>query len=179
MMKIHAEYSPTAPPFDPALPESSWALPFAPWTLKPSFWPARSGDFLQNNAAPFARYPSEPGAIYVVDDDESLRLLYGLFLRANDYVVRTFRDRAAALSALESDAKGPDLLIMDYLGHAMPVDRFLHRTLAAHPTLRILMVSGLSPDHLRFSKLRPDRFLQKPFTPEELLMEVRAALHFA
>ena len=51
-------------------------------------------------------------------------------------------------------------------------------TLTAHPTLRILMVSGLSPDHLRFSKLRPDRFLQKPFTPEELRMEVRAALHF-
>jgi CheY-like chemotaxis protein len=175
-MKIHAEYSPTAPPFDPALPESSRALPFAPWTLKPWFWQARSGDGLKNNAAPFARYPSEPGAIYVVDDDESLRLLYGLFLRANDYVVRTFRDRAAALSALENDAKGPDLLIMDYLGHAMPVDRFLHRTLAAHPTLRILMVSGLSPDHLRFSKQRPDRFLQKPFTPEELLMEVRAAL---
>jgi len=38
------------------------------------------------------------------------------------------------------------------------------------------MASGYSQTDLRFSQAIPDRFVQKPFTAEVLLQEVKAAL---
>jgi hypothetical protein len=38
------------------------------------------------------------------------------------------------------------------------------------------MASGFSQTFVRFSSVRPDRFIQKPFTADEFLKEVRAAL---
>jgi DNA-binding response OmpR family regulator len=111
-----------------------------------------------------------------VDNDKDLTDLYMILLKARGYRVRAFNDRAEALAALEKDERKPDLLIMDYLGHLMPLDQFVHRSLAAHPTLRILMASGLSPAEARLSSARLDRFIQKPFTGEELLKEVRTTL---
>ena len=67
-------------------------------------------------------------------------------------------------------------MITDYLGRAMPVDRFMQQCLAVHPTLRILMASGFSPADARISRVKPDRFIQKPFTMDELRQEVEAAL---
>jgi DNA-binding NarL/FixJ family response regulator len=77
---------------------------------------------------------------------------------------------------LTAERKKPDLLITDYCGPSMPVDRFLQRCLIVHPSLRILMTSGFSQTFVRFSVARPDRFIQKPFTADEFLREVRAAL---
>ena len=119
---------------------------------------------------------SETSLIYAVDDDPELTELYTNLLEVTGYSVRTFNDRAEALAVLKADRTKPNLLITDYLGLSMPVDSFMHRSLAVHPTLRILMASGLSPKEVRFSSVRPDRFIQKPFTGEEFLEEVRAAL---
>jgi hypothetical protein len=46
----------------------------------------------------------------------------------------------------------------------------------AHPALKILMSSGLSEREVRSYCLRPDRFLRKPFTAEQFVREVSAAL---
>jgi len=112
----------------------------------------------------------------VVDDVTDLTELYTALLAATGYIVRAFNDRAEALAALKADRMKPDLLITDYLGLSMRVDRFIRHCLVVHPTLRILMASGFSRTDMRFSQARPDRFIQKPFTPEELRQEVRAAL---
>jgi CheY-like chemotaxis protein len=130
-----------------------------------------------------ARVPGPRGAtalagssIYVVDDTEGLAELYTLFLKGTGCNVRTYDNRAEALAALASDRTRPDLLIMDYLGDSMPVDRFLQRCLAVHPFLRILMASELSPGDVMSLCVKPDRSIQKPFTADEFVREVRAAL---
>ena len=115
-------------------------------------------------------------SIYVVDDNPPLTDLYARFLEAAGYILRTFNDRVEALAALRQENKKPDLLITDYRGLSMPVEQFMHECLALHPGLRILMVSGFSQSDLRFSQTRPHRFIEKPFSVEELLDEVRAAL---
>jgi DNA-binding NtrC family response regulator len=158
------------------MPKPFLGLAFTAVKAVPVFWPSRSDDFVLSSPASSARRFAEAGSIYVVDNDEALTELYVILLEAKGYRVRAFNDRAEALAALENDSKRPDLLIMDYLGHLMPLDRFVHRSLAVHPSLRILMASGLSPTEVRFSSARPGRFIQKPFTSEELLKEVRAAL---
>lgn len=119
---------------------------------------------------------AEAPLIYAVDDLPELTELYVTLLKATGYGVRAFNDRAKAMSALESDRTKPDLLITDYCGLSMPVDGFMHRCRVVHPTLRILMASGVGQTEVRFSQAKPDRFIQKPFTPEEFRQEVVATL---
>ena len=122
--------------------------------------------------APTADAPS----IYVVDDEPSLTDLYTSLLEATGYNVSPFHDRAEALAALEEDGDKPDLLITDYRGLSIPIGWFMLQCLAVHPTLRILMASGFEQRELQFCIVRPDRFIQKPFTGEAFLEEVKAAL---
>lgn len=118
----------------------------------------------------------ETALIYVVDDAECVSELYAHFLKGTGYTARIFNDRAAALTALKADRSKPDLLITDYLGDPMPIDRFMQRCLALHPALRVLLASGLSESDMPPFCVKPDRYLQKPFTAEEFLQEIRAAL---
>jgi DNA-binding NtrC family response regulator len=114
--------------------------------------------------------------IYIVDDEPRLTDLYSIILEGIGYGVRAFNSRVDALASLKGERKKPDLLIMDYLGHAMSVDQFMQRCQLAHPAQRTLMATGFSQVDANSSHNAPDRFLQKPFTAEEFLREVKAAL---
>jgi CheY-like chemotaxis protein len=145
--------------------------------IAPVAQPERSENFSreQNPSCPFGREIDEPSLIYVVDDEPRLTDLYTIILETKGYAVRTFTNRVEALAELKGAMKKPDLVIMDYLGHTMPVDGFIRLCLLAHPNLRILVATGYSQIDARFA-YRPDRFIQKPFTAEEFLQEVEAAL---
>lgn len=130
----------------------------------------------QNPSLAFNRGTNEVASIYIVDDEPRLTDLYTIILEAKGYSVRAFNNRIEALAELKGDRRKPDLLIMDYLGHTMAVDAFMQLCLQAHPSLRILVASGFSRIDARFSYMKPDRFIQKPFTAEEFLQEVETAL---
>jgi len=130
----------------------------------------------RNSLMPTAEGPTHASVIYLVDDDEGLTDLYTIFLKGTGHVVRAFSSRSEALQALIADDEVPDLLIMDYVGHAMPPGWFIQRCLLAHPALRILVASGLSQSDISCAEVQPLRFLQKPFTARKFLDEVRAAL---
>ena len=114
--------------------------------------------------------------IYVVDDAACLTRLYLMLLEGAGYVVRAFNDRAEALAVLNTVERKPELLITDYSGHSMPFEQFLHQCFTIHPTLRVLMASGLSETDVRLARVRPHRYIRKPFTPDEFRREIRAAL---
>jgi CheY-like chemotaxis protein len=115
-------------------------------------------------------------SIYVVDDAPHLMELYTTLLESSGCSVRAFDDRAEALAALKIARSKPELLITDYRGASMSADQFLHQCRGIHPNLKILMASGFSRGELQLLRESPDRFIQKPFTLEEFLQEVRAAL---
>lgn len=169
-------YAPALPVQKPDAP----SLKSAPGVtnIAPIARPEISQKFLlePDSSAAFGRDVVESASIYVVDDEPRLTDLYTIILEAKGYTVRAFNNRIQALAELKAGSKKPDLLIMDYLGHAMPVDGFMQRCLMAHPNLRILVASGFSQVDARFTYIRPDRFIQKPFTAEEFLREVEAAL---
>ena len=125
------------------------------------------GSALADSNAPF---------IYVVDDLPCLTELYTLVLEESGYEVKAFSDRAAALAALKSDERKPEILITDYVNDSMPIDRFIRECRAAHPELWILMVSGFGQHQGQFLTVRPDHFLQKPFPPDELRRNVDEGL---
>lgn len=117
-----------------------------------------------------------PASIYAVDDAEDLTELYGLILAAAGYRVRTFNHRERALAALREDANKPALLITDYFSHSMHIDLFLPACRMAHPDLRIVLVSGIPHADARLSGVNFDHFIGKPFTPDELVEELRTVL---
>jgi len=118
----------------------------------------------------------ERPSIYAIDDTPGLTDLYKAVLEPEGYSLRTFHQRARALAALGATEKSPDLLITDFIGLSMPAHQFIQACRAIYPELRILMASGLSPSSMHFSRGKPDWFLPKPFTPEQLLHAVKLAL---
>jgi CheY-like chemotaxis protein len=161
---------------NPGVP--SLKVAFKATNIAPLAWASRSQECArrQESSLMWASESDECSSIYIVDDEPRLTDLYAVVLEGKGYAVRAFNNRAEALASLKGDRRKPDLLIMDYLGHTMPVDQFMQRCLLAHPALRILMATGLSQVDRQFCYIRPDRILQKPFTAEEFLREVKAAL---
>jgi len=138
---------------------------------------------MMNVSKQFARVPGSNAvtalagpSVYVVDEEEGMTELYTLFLKGTGCVVRGYNHRLDALAALMADRTRPDLLIMDYFGDSMPVDQFLQRCLVIHPSLQILVASELRPRDVMSLCVRPNRSIQKPFTADEFVEEVRAAL---
>src|SRR5262245_18506197 len=109
---------------------------------------------------------TEARVIYAVDDMPPLTDLYKSLLETTGCFVRTFNDLSNALEALKTETKRPVLLITDYYGLSMPVDEFINACRSIHPTLPILMASGLHKSHMRFARVRPDYFIHKPFTAD-------------
>jgi CheY-like chemotaxis protein len=145
----------------------------------PGSWlPSGNGLYLRERTSSgwVLRVP-EPPRIYAVDDVPRLTELYSSLLETTGYVVTTFNDRGKALEALAGERKKPSLLITDYIGLSMPIDDFMQGCRAVHADLRILMASGFHEKDMRPLRVKPNRFIQKPFTPEELRREVRAALN--
>jgi DNA-binding NtrC family response regulator len=102
--------------------------------------------------------------------------LYEKLLTLAGYIVKTFNDRLQAMSTLKADERPPLLLITDYRGRSMPICNFIESCRMVRPGLRILMASGFSQAEMRFFGCTPDRFIQKPFSAEELGLAVEAAL---
>src|SRR5262249_8052275 len=147
-MKCHI---PMSPPHAPHLPTQKPHAPFINSARNAEDESAATcsnfaESFLpeQNSSSSIADEKEDSCLIYVVDDEPGLADLYAIILRERGYIVKAFRSRVEALAQMKGDRRKPDLLIMDYFGHAMSVDRFMQRCLLAHPNLRILMESGFN-----------------------------------
>ncbi len=140
-------------------------------------WPSEAGRVLpRSESAAALSTARESICIYAVDDVPALTELYKTVLEPAGYIVNTFNFRGHALAALSQSETRPALLITDYLGSHMPVQQFVQACRRLHPRLRVLMASGLSPSQMHFPRTRPDQFLQKPFTPDQLQQAVTSAL---
>ena len=144
----------------------------------PAFWSPHVGpaEVAPDAAVTVKSEPAEAPLIYVVDDMPCLTELYTLVLQASGYAVKAFNDRGAALRSLQGGGKKPELLITDYHGFSLPVEKFMRECLRAHPTLRILMASGFGEENVFFADTMPTAFIQKPFTPQALKERVGAML---
>jgi CheY-like chemotaxis protein len=117
-----------------------------------------------------------PRLIYAVDNAPHLTDLYQTFLESAGYLVKTFNHGVNALAALNAEPSKPALLVTNYHGASLPVSLLLEACRLVQPTIRILIASGFDQNQMRFAQTRPDRFLQKPFTPEELQQAISALL---
>ncbi len=117
-------------------------------------------------------------SILFVEDDESLRRVAGRVLRAEGYRVLEADHGLAALQLIEQEG-APNLLITDLVMPSMTGLELVRRLEEqGGPRPRILLTSGYSPDFLEGPDAGPLKypFLEKPWTLETLLSEVRAVL---
>ncbi len=123
---------------------------------------------------------SDAGTILVVEDEIPVRDFVAQVLRGSGYAVLTAASGSEALAVWGEEGGRIDLLLTDIVlpdgFSGADLARRLRREDAA---LKIIYASGYSMDFIgRKVVLMPGlNFLQKPYTPEELLRTVRENLH--
>jgi len=115
--------------------------------------------------------------ILLVDDEANIRRMLAALLREEGFTVAEAANGNAAL--LQVDDVDPDVVLLDLL---MPPGPDGLETLTAlrerGRTIPVIMMSGKAQltDAVRAVKLGAFQFLEKPLTPESILVTVRAAL---
>jgi two-component system nitrogen regulation response regulator NtrX len=116
-------------------------------------------------------------SVLIVDDEPNIRRMVGALLASEGYEVREAPDGARGV-ALATEAE-PDIALVDLM---MPGEMDGMAVLAAlrerAPELPVVMMSGRAglSDAVRATKLGAFNFLEKPLTPEGVLLALASAL---
>ena len=122
---------------------------------------------------------SNPDArVMVVDDNNLVRRLVTKILRRAGMEPVVAEDGLEALEKIRGLEGELDLLITDVVMPNMNGAELAKVVGAEFPQIKIIIISGFAEEHLIKNNLSIDgyRFLAKPFTEEDLLGEVEAAL---
>jgi two-component system nitrogen regulation response regulator NtrX len=114
--------------------------------------------------------------ILIVDDEPNIRRMLGSLLRAEGFRTREASGGRAAVAEVAADA--PDAVLMDlYMDDLGGLDA-LPRLLDAAPGLPVVMMSGRATlgDAVKATRLGAFHFIEKPLTPEAVLLTLRSAL---
>src|SRR5215218_4082213 len=116
-------------------------------------------------------------SVLIVDDEPNIRRMVGALLAAEGYEVRDAADGASGLArAIEAE---PDVLLLDLM---MPGEldglATLARVREATPDVPVVMMSGRAglSDAVKATKLGAFNFLEKPLSPEGVLLALSSAL---
>ena len=124
-----------------------------------------------------AKERSGKAIIYVVDDEALLLELACVILEPMGYELHTFRDPGTALQAFKAAEPRPSLLLTDYAMHSMNGLNLIEACRRLEPHQRTALISGtIEPDFLKNSKVKPDRFLAKPYQAKQLIELVQSML---
>jgi PAS domain S-box-containing protein len=122
--------------------------------------------------------PNGNETVLLVEDDESLRPLMRRVLETHGYAVLEARHGKDAMRVATGHGGDVHLVITDVVMPEMGGRELAERLASARPSSKILFVSGYTDDVvIRQGILDKGRaFLQKPFTPQELLTKAREVL---
>ncbi|MHB1170312.1 MAG: sigma-54-dependent transcriptional regulator [Longimicrobiales bacterium] len=115
-------------------------------------------------------------SVLIVDDEPNIRRMLGSLLEAEGYHVRQAEDGQAALAAVTSDE--PDVVLLDLALPRMNGLQVLERLRERWSHLPVVMMSGRATlaDAVTATKLGAFHFIEKPLTPEAVLLTLSGAL---
>jgi CheY-like chemotaxis protein len=117
---------------------------------------------------------ARPWAILVVDDDCAVRTLTARILRGHTIVEAGSGERAMAI--LVSAAGGFDVAIVDVVMPGVVRGAHIGRAIRRlHPSCGLVFMTGYSRDVLKGDLPECDAWLEKPYSPAELLAAVAQA----
>src|SRR3954470_3778171 len=116
--------------------------------------------------------------VLVVEDQAEVRAVVTHTLRRAGYVVLAAAGASEAIAIMIHEGDGVALLLTDVVMPSMNGADLAARLTTERPRLRVLYMSGYTDDAvIRHGVLRGEMgFLQKPFSGEQLLTRVRAAI---
>ena len=114
--------------------------------------------------------------ILIVDDDEDLQVLYGLYLQGESYQIFRAYNGQEALDQIEKEM--PDLIILDMIMPVMDGEEFFFklRTEKKLTSLPVIIASVNDKIPQKLFHLGLSAALKKPFSIDHLLQEIRKAL---
>ena len=118
--------------------------------------------------------------ILLVEDEPSLRKLAESILQANGYEVLVASSGQDAIAKVEQRS-GIQLMLTDIVMPGMDGQRLAQEIMRRQPSIRPIFMSGYS-EHAVLESILNDSaaaFLQKPFTPAQLLEKIREVLDAA
>ena len=144
--------------------------------------PAAGGEPAEGEGSPGGRAPDGDGiAILVVDDDEPFRRFVAKTLARFGYRVLEAAGAEEALAAIEEFAEPVGLVLADIMLPGSSGRDLVRSIQGRLPGIEALYMSGYAegavvPDDVFNVMERGGRLLQKPFTTDTLLAEVRCKL---
>jgi hypothetical protein len=115
------------------------------------------------------------GRVLIVEDEEQVRDITARFLQRAGYDVVTASDATAALGLIES-ATPLDLVLTDSAMPGMRGEDLAEEVVRIQPGLPVIVMSGYADSDSAHTSSAIVSFVQKPFTTEALLGEVRRAI---
>src|SRR5215218_7991779 len=116
-------------------------------------------------------------SVLIVDDEPNIRRMVGALLSAEGYEVRDAPDGRTGIE--RASEVEPDAVLLDLMMPGEP-DGFgvLAKLRERYPELPVIMMSGKAglSDAVRATKLGAFNFLEKPLTPEGVLLALASAL---
>jgi len=115
-------------------------------------------------------------SILIVDDEANVRRMLGRLLEAEEHEVREAGNGAAGVQAVA--AAEPDLVVMDLVMPEQDGLSALREMRSKWPELPVIMMSGRATltDAVEATRLGAFHFMEKPLSPETVLVTIRRAL---
>lgn len=116
--------------------------------------------------------------VLVVEDEDNVRSLICAALHKHGYRILEAPHGGIALSLCEEYKKPIDLVITDIVMPHMSGGEFVQNMSVVHPEAKVLYISGYTSSAIIQKGLLGTEapFLQKPFTPTQLLKKIRSML---
>ena len=142
------------------------------------YFPAAGALELDVAATPAPAVRGGTESVLVVEDEKAVRLLAARILTQQGYRVHAAADGREALAYLAAADTHVDLLVTDVVMPGLNGYALVERTRVARPDLPVLLMSGYTDNeafraHAGTGELP---FLQKPFSPDSLALQVRTLL---
>jgi two-component system nitrogen regulation response regulator NtrX len=115
--------------------------------------------------------------VLLVDDESNIRRMVGALLQSDGFDTVEAADGTAAMTRLVEDS--PDVVLLDLMMPPGPDGlATLEQIRKRAPHVPVVMMSGKAnlADAVRATKLGAFQFLEKPLTPEAVLVALRSAL---
>lgn len=113
--------------------------------------------------------------VLVIDDDAPLRRMLSLTLRDGGFAVVPAGDGQAALDLLTTDASLPDAIVLDLEMPVMDGRAFFRALRERGLDVPVIVVSAYGARAAQ-RQLGAESYLDKPFSPDELVKRVRSLL---
>jgi DNA-binding NtrC family response regulator len=120
--------------------------------------------------------PSRESRVLVVDDDAGVRRSVARSLRSSGYAVELAESAEDALDNLGACAWPPRLVISDIVMPGMSGVALAEHLRNIDAQIPIILITGYAGLHLADHHVEEFEVLEKPFTPDQLLARVAAAI---